>query len=239
MPTYTLAALRAQVGFACDVTIGDARYTTAMVNTWVNTAVQNYQNLRSSYAGSDDSRVTIVGSSSVALSNGFPTNELVPLPSNFLKLRAVWVISPTGRRELEHLSESDRFDIALQTVGEPWAYRVTTLDDSTQALRVWPAMSSAYTFEVVYTRVPTTLSADGDLWTYEAGCEDLVICEVATKLLERDGVPEPATYQALQQRRVVAAEQLKSILCGQDPGVRTMRDTRGLSRAQARKDWLR
>lgn len=233
----TLAQLRTEVGYAADVVIGEERYPAAMVNGWLNQAIQNYQLLRRETGTADEQRALINTSASTSAgAGGFPLNELVALPADFQSLISVYLVTGTVRNRLTALSPVDRHnDLTISPLtGIPTSYELMDASSTQPAqLRLWPAASSSYQLEVIYTPEPATLSADGDSWEYSAGTLDIVVCHAALRILDRDGVPEPSQYTALQNR-MSAAEQALRRLTVRDPGVLTMRNTREQSAARRR-----
>jgi hypothetical protein len=233
----TLAQLRTEVGYAADVVIGEDRYPNAMVNGWINQAIQHYQLLRREMGTSDEQRALLNTTASTSLgTSGFPLNELVALPADFQSLISVYLVTGTVRNRLTALSPVDRHnDLTVSPLtGIPTSYDIVDATTTQPAqLRLWPAASAAYQLEVIYTPEPTTLTADGDSWEYSPGTLDLVVCAAALKVLDRDGIPEPSQYQALQNRQAAAEQALKRFTV-RDPGVLTMRNTREHNAARRR-----
>lgn len=238
--TITLAQLRAEVGYAADVTVGDDRYPNAMVNSWINQAIQNYQVLRRQNKTADTKVTTLVSSVSTTPGDGgWPANQTLLLPDDFQSLVSVYYVSGSTRVQMTSLGPVDLSNDIVPIAGVPTQYSIidaTTAEDA--RLRLWPPASGVYTFEVVYVPEPATLVADGDSWDYAPGTLDLVVCEVALKVLDRDGVPEPQQYQALQNRKLVAEQALKRHAY-RDPGVLTMRNTREANTWARRRGILR
>jgi hypothetical protein len=229
MASLTLLQLRDRVGWAADVTLSaSGRYPQAMVDAWINEAAQAYEIERSQRAGAVEKRYTATGTASASLVQGFPQNQIIQLPADCQQVRAVWVEGSSGRYQLTWLDEQDRWT-TLNNPAAPLGCRLTTLADGTMALRVWPAIAASTAFEVIYAPGATTLTLDSDLWPYEPGTEDMLIASVACRILDRDGVPEPQAYQALQNRIASATERLRRVMAAKDPGVLRVRDTRGLS----------
>lgn len=228
--TLTLAQLRSEVGLCLDIPIGDAYLPNAVVDQWLNMAVQEYAAHRAAYGLSDQKRTTLTGSvSTTAGADGFPANEVLALPSDFAAVVSLSLNYQGLQRPLQLMAESDRQRYvltSLTTYGPPELYEVVDATPSlTARSRVWPPMQSAYTFELIYRPQVTTLTLDADTWEYLPGTADLVVCCVALKQATREGIQEPQQYQAIQQRydRALAALQRMSARGG---GVGAMRDTR-------------
>lgn len=229
--TRTLAVLREEVGYAADVTIGDARYPNALVDRWINDAIQAYAVLKRNLGFDDSKRSTLTGSASTSAgADGFPLNEVVSLPTDFGSVTSVYVNDSGRRWQLTALAESDRATVGfLSTSGPPESYTVIDATPTSAAkLRVWPPSNAAYSYELTYAPEPTVLVAVGDTWEYAPGTSDLVVCDVAKKILGRDRVDEPETYRVVSERydRAMQALQLAS---SNGRGVRSMRDTQYLS----------
>jgi hypothetical protein len=231
VPAYTLAQLRDQVAYAADVTVQTTgRYPVAIVNTWIQRAVEGYANKRALIRPSADARALLTSSSDATNTvHTFPLNELLQLPTDFLALRSVWLVDGSSRRQLQLLEETDRWQVdQVYGTGTPDRCRVTALPDGTRGLRLWPPANASYLFEVIYQPGAPILSADSDSWVFDPGCDDIVICPVALKMLARDGFPEPAVRQDLENRFALAVDELKKLLGRVDTnGVPRMRDTRG------------
>lgn len=242
--TLTLAQLRAEVGRAIDVPIGDAYIPTADVDLWLNMAVQEYAQLRAQYGLYDAKRTTITGSTSAtAGSDGFPANEVLSLPTDFASVVSLNLNYQGAQYPLTAMSESDRvrfMGAPATTYGPPECYAVI---DATPSLslparaRVWPPMQSQYTFELIYRPQQAALALTSDTWEYLPGTEDYVICTVAIKQSCREGIQEPSQFQALQMRKQSALDALIR-MSSRGGGVQTMRDTRSLNRARRVWPWL-
>lgn len=238
--TITLAQLRAEVGYAADVTVGEDRYPNAMINGWVNQAIQNYQILRRQNRTSDVKIAMVTSTASTTPGDGgWPANQTLFLPDDIQSLVSVYYVSGSTRVQLTAMASSDNYNDLIPVSAVPTQYSIinsTTAEDA--RLRLWPPASGTYTFEVVYTPEPTTLSSDIDSWDYAPGTLDVVVCEVALKVLDRDGVPEPQQYQALQNRKLAAEQALKRFSI-RDPGVLTMRNTRAINESSRRRNPFR
>ena len=165
--TRTLAVLREEVGYAADVTIGDARYPNALVDRWINDAIQAYAVLKRNLGFDDSKRSTLTGSASTSAgADGFPLNEMVTLPADFGSVTSVYVNDSGRRWQLTALAESDRATVGfLSTSGPPESYTVVDATPTAAAkLRVWPPSNAAYSYELTYAPEPTVLVAVGDTW---------------------------------------------------------------------------
>lgn len=227
--SLTLAQLREEVGDAADVPTGDNRITNAKLDRWINQSVQQYALLKAQYSGGDIRRATATGSSSTAVSTyGFPANQLVALPAGVARIASVFVVFNGVRRQLDELQEPDKntWNWSSEIFGPPERFALldASPSDGSAYLRVWPPSDAAYTYEVTYAGEPATLALTTDAWVYLPGTQDLVICDVAKKLMTRDGMQEPTTYQALDQRYQQAMANLIAA-CSSSGTVRSMRDT--------------
>lgn len=240
--TLTLAQTREEVGLALDIPTGDAYLTSVTLQRWVFMAVQEYAALRAQYGLMDEKRTTLTGSvSTTPGTDGFPANELLSLPADFGSVVALNYNLNGTQYPLRALAETDRqkwWGTPLQTLGPPEAYAVIDATPSLPArARVWPPMQTAYTFELIYRPTVVAMAVDADTWEYLPGTEDYVICTVALKQATREGVQEPAQFQALQMRKQNALEALQR-MSARAGGTNSMRDTRGMARANRVRQWF-
>ena len=187
-------------------------------------------------AGTADAAITTIATTptDAVQTGGYLAREVVTLPTDFLGVKSVFLVQGTRRTQLSRLAESDRNLDYLYQNGMPRWYEVLDAGQATAArLRLWPRVDSAYSLEVSYYSEAPTLTLVGDLWEYPSGAEDVVIAQVAMRILERDGIPEPNQYSALQLRYDNARS---AILRNtkRNAGVRTMRNTRDIARSYRR-----
>lgn len=242
MVAIALSAIRASVEYAADATSSaSGRYTTAMITEFVNSAIRKYTLAKAEFGQADTTRTTLTTTSSTSLGTpNLPQNEVAVLPADFSRLTSAFLLYNNSRVPLQQLSETDRYDWSLQVTGLPQMYDLVNFKDGTTGLRLWPPSSGSYTLEVLYQNTPTALAIDTDTWNYEYGTEDCIVCDVAMRLLERDGVPEPTQYQALQMRRDDSYERLRKQLLQRDRfSVPSMRDTKRLYRDANHARWFR
>lgn len=236
--TRTLAILREEVGYAADCTVGDARYPTTLVDRWINDAIQAYALLKRQLGFDDTKRATLTGSASTSAGpDGFPLNEVVSLPADFGSLLSVFVFDGGRRWQLTALAEVDRnlVGFGFPNSGPPEQYTIVDATPTAAAkLRVWPPSSSVYTYELNYSPEPVLLVNVGDSWEYAPGTQDLVICDVAKKILGRDRTDEPEMLQVVSDRYDRAYQALY-LASNNGRGVRTMRDTQALNSLHYRR----
>jgi hypothetical protein len=228
MPSYSLSTLRSQIGALANVTIqASGRYPVATINTWINTAIGRYWQLYTCESDRVLSRALLTTSASVTLSNGWPSNEFVALPADFFALKSLMLQGSTvgTKRRLTEMAESDREQYPTGVVREPEVYRLANNTAGASIARLWPACDAVYTIECLYVPTPAVLALDADTFNFLIGTEDVVICDVALRILEQDGVPEGSQYQAIAQRRNEAMQALERYSSADRATALTMRDT--------------
>lgn len=232
----TLSELQTQIGLAADVTItASGRYSTTMVNLWINQAIQEAQLLRVRYHTADAAITTAtITATDVPQMGGYLEREVAALPADFLAIESVYLVigSIPERRQLLPVTASD--EEANWSNGQPLYYALLDAGQTgTARLRVWPPADQNYSLQIKYYPEHPTLVNGTDNWEFAPGTQDLVIAKAAMNLLGRDGTQEPAQYQDLQRRYNDAMQALIGY-CKRDPGLRTMRNTRDY-RGQWRK----
>lgn len=234
----TLAQLREQVGFAMDVTVGGTRYPNAMVDLWINQAIQDAQLARVEYGTADEAKTTAtVTATDVAQTGGYLQREVATLPTDFLALKTAYLTIGTTpeRYQLQPINTADKE--ANWRNGQPRFYGVLDAGQSQAArLRLWPPADQNYTLDLEYYPEHPTLVAVGDLWEYPPGCQDLVIAKAAMTGLVRDGETGSAEYQGCMQRYAEASSALRRY-CKRDPGLKTMRNTRDNRAPSSPRTW--
>lgn len=242
MLSLSLTTIRGLVSDLTSVTFTAAgSYKESQLDAWINSSINQYEVERARVAGGYRERsATVTTTASTTPVQSFPGNEVVSLGSLSpipMAVKSVWVVQSGARYQLEPLHESDRgtlwSTLTVQT-GRPTVYETIELEDGTMALHFWPPADSAYTLEVIYHPQPTQLALGGDLWRYEPGTEDAVLCDVAMRVLERDDEADTRQYQTFQQRKMEAYRTLRRALGKRRTGVMSMRDTRSTQYATMR-----
>jgi hypothetical protein len=243
MLSLSLSTIRGLVSDLTDRTFSaSGAYKESQLDAWINSAINQYEVERARVAGGYRERtanVTTTASTTPAVQS-FPANEVVSLGSLSpvpMAVKSVWLVQGGARYQLEPLHESDRGSLwstlTVQT-GRPTVYETIELEDGATALHFWPPADSAYTLEVIYYPQPTQLALAGDLWRYEPGTEDAVLCDVAMRILERDDEADTRQYQTFAQRKAEAFRTLRRALGKRRTGVMQMRDTRSTQYATMR-----
>lgn len=217
MYSRTLAQLRTNVGQRADVTISaSGRHSQSVANWAINQAIRKLHQIQAESGVVGVQRdSSLVTTATTTESNGWPQNQVVTLPSDFLTPVGFsvnlgsdqWVeMLPFDELERETYREHTYFE----ETGAPVFYRIVTGNDGTPLLRVLPAADGVYSIAAIYIGEPTELSADGDTYQFFDGGEEWVECDAAMAMLERDGVREPRQFQALQQRKAEAEARLRA-----------------------------
>lgn len=213
MAAIALSSLRSRVAARAAVVIGAGlRHEPSTVNGYINEALEEYH-LVLTDAGHPqrETRTTLTTTTGTTLVDGWPANQFVELPADFLQLRGVSIDTGSTQIPLRPFTEREvSVDVGwtLAPAGQPERFRVSRNDDGEYILRLLPPSNSAYTLVVVYTPTITQLSADGDTFNFFPGTAEFVVCDAALKVLEDDGVQEGNQYQAIMARRERAASRL-------------------------------
>lgn len=247
MAAVTLATLRARVAARADVTIdAAARVTPTIVNQYINEAIEGYQ-LVLTDAGHPqrEKRDQLSTTATRTVTNGWPANEFVELPADFLQLREVSIDDGAGYRsplrpftgtEIGALSADYPFTLD-QVVDIPQAYRVSEGDDGAKILRLLPGADAVYTVTVVYAPTVTQLSGDSDSFDFFPGTVEYVVCEAALKVMADTGIPDQGSAQLIAQTSRAAEERLMRFAHKLNrAGPQKMVDTRRLRKVGR---WLR
>ena len=240
MTELSLSTMRAAIAERVQVTIApNERFTPTIVNAAINEAIEAYHLcLVDAGAPQRERRTTLTTTSSDTASNGWPGNQFVALPTDFLQLRYAAVLIDAREYGLTPYVESQAEDMGTwfsQSTGMPTQYRISEGTDGAKILRLLPAADDAYTIVVVYTPLIAQLDSDNDTFDFFPGTQDYVICDVAMKLLEGDDLMGQQ-YSALSQRKAEAYDRLKRHAAKQDrAGVKSMVDTRRRLRRRGRQ----
>lgn len=233
MTAVALSAIRSRAALRANETVGTStRNTTSAVNDMINESLQAYY-LMLTDAGHPQrvTRTTATTSASTALSNGWPANEYVALPSDFLALLSIATVLDSGEElPMEPFSESEysEFIGSIQTTGytgPPIKYRIAENTNGLKIARLWPRADAVYTIKIVYIPTPAALSADGDTFNFFMGGAEWVVCDVALKILANNNLPEQ--MPAIERLQAKAQDTLLRHARRQNrAGTLTMRDTR-------------
>ncbi len=208
MSSYTLEQLRSLVEQRTGVSIGtNTRASSATVDIWLNQAIGKYElELNRGQPSQSTTRTTLTTSASTTETAGWPANEFVAFPSDFLALISMTIYDGTRRISMREFSEHDR-DVFEQDVGGtyspglPCEFRVATNTSGLRGARLLPPANDAYTIELLYIQTVTALSGDTETYSFVTGTEDAVVCDAAIALLQGDGVPEPEQYKEIKYCR--------------------------------------
>ena len=185
MITLSFINLRTRISQLTDETVtASGAQPQALVDSWINEAIANYETERAKAAGGTAQRVATVTttSSSTPGTHSFPANEVVPLEAMAGNVRAVlsvWSVNP--RYQLQPMLPQDRTAQVYSNrtrPGRPQSYQVIEVAEAAPTnelmLRIWPPADSAYSLEVNYLPNFTSLAADGDLFQYVEGTLELL-----------------------------------------------------------------
>lgn len=242
MATLTLQDIRALAAHAAGgLVISDGkRHTPTVVNALINAELEKYH-LALTDRGHPQriTRTTVTTSATTTVTLGWPLNEYVTLPADFLALRSMHLIEGEERMLMSPFTEPDRDTWEGPSPARPELFQLAETTTGTKIARIWPAADAAYTLEVTYIPTATTLDEDGDEFTFFPGTQDLVVCSVAMQMLEADGVQEQAQYQALAGRAARAGQILTEFAPRQNrAGPRVMKDVGSLrTRNRLMRDW--
>lgn len=216
MSTQTLFTIRSTVASITDVEIGaQERFTVESVNLMIQETVEQYWMLVNDSGDPQRLRqTTLTTSSSTTSSNGWPANQYVSLPSDFMSLKSAAITRTNGvDDQLEVFAGSDAdseywFPPYIRDSGTPRMCKVASDSNDAPILRLKPAADAAYTVKITYIPGPPTLDDDADTVQFVPGTSDWVIADVALKILETNDDIGPQA-QALQARKNKAEQVLR------------------------------
>lgn len=253
MATLTLEELRNRVNNRVStLAYGPAkRHKPSALDAWINDGIEQYEMLLTDYCNTDRlARTTLTTSTSSTESNGFPQNEFVTLPTDYLELHRISIVDGVDRIPLDPYVEMETDEIVGTNIwdpyypegspGRPRRYRLAKYRDSSgnyiSIVRLLPAADNTYTLEVIYQPKPPTLTDGSDRYETFPGTTDYIVCSAAMSVAEFEGVYEGKAYQALQARRDECAQILRSRAGKQDRGgVLAMESPRGRRRNMWRR----
>lgn len=228
------------------VTGGASRHATDTLNSWINTSLEAYHAVLTDEGPPQRAtRTTLTTSASTTVADGYPANERVVLPTDFAELLEVYVEHGSTRRPIRPFGG---IDVALGTEDYwptesvqpsiPERYEVTRSSAGAAVLRLLPPCDGVYTIGIHYVPTFTALTADSSTYPFLDGTSDAVVCDVALKILERDGAQEAAQYRAIRDRRDAALMVLRRKARRMNrAGPHAMIDVRGRTR-RARGGYL-
>lgn len=214
MSTLTLIELRTAAQQITDVVIGPSeRFPVESVDRMVNESIEQYWLLLTDSGDPQrQTRATLTTSASTTETNGWPANEAVALPADFMALLSAKIQTTTGtERRLEVFGESDTstdWDYFTPGASEPTQVRIGVDSAGGRVLRLKPASSGEFSIVITYVPLPTQLQGDGDSFVFVPGTSDWVISDVALKILEQDD-NVGALAQALMARKSRAEQALR------------------------------
>lgn len=220
MPKATLADIRARALDFADVPYSSSWVTTARVNDIINDAL-------------NDLHTMIVESYEDYLTEQYNTTlasgtDSITVPSDFFKLRGIYIIDNNFRFRLEPWEWQDLHAMISTTVSARPRYRVMG-----QQIKFWPVALSDYTLEVWYIKQFKDLVADNDEIepALPNGWDCYAVGHVAAYLLQRkEQDPGPALAYKEDARR-----QIESALTSRDAaGPKKFKD---LSERYRKKVW--
>lgn len=222
MAVLKLSELRARAVYRVQADVGpDERHTSDMLDAMINDALEEYHLIRTGTTGGHPESVTrgtATTSASTTVTLGWPLNEYITLPSDFLSLLSMRIQPDVGRWVgMEPFSERQRNDYEdtyyyydeTTTTGLPRYYRLANDTSGNDIARLYPPADAAYTIEFTYVPTPTLLVADDDPYNFYPGTQDYVVCGAAIRILESDGIQEGPQYNALVRRKDECEQTLK------------------------------
>jgi hypothetical protein len=245
MQTITLANLRSEIASRADIEISasSGRHTEVRVNSLINASVRRYWLELAGHGDWAIQSATVSTATGTATTSGWEANQHVALASGFLKLKGASITVSGESLEMLpfQLSARDDYDGDFSAgLGIPLQYRVALNTAGAPILHLLPRAQAVYSIRYHYVATPALLVEDADAFSFFDGTEDLVICDVAKRILTRDGNEEPGVVQAIMQEREEARRVLIEHARNVSPGVALKRDTRGLRAVGAyRSRWVR
>jgi hypothetical protein len=192
MSTLSLIEIRNAAQRITDVVIGPAeRFTVEDVDRMINESLEQYWLLLTDSGDPQRvTRATLTTSASTTVTNGWPANEAVTLPTDFMALLSAKIQTAVGsERKLEVFGEADtttNWDYFSPGVGEPSQVRIGSDSAGGKVLRLKPSANGEHTIVITYIPLPALLQGDDETFTFVPGTADWVISDVALKILEQD-----------------------------------------------------
>jgi hypothetical protein len=191
------------------------RHKPANINRWINDAAEQYHLIRTESGHPQTTKRVMLTStaSTTAGSHGWPANEVLELPADFLELNRCTRIHEDGRRGVTLDQYAEQQVSNEPAPGKPTHYRLTRTQAEdgtlTPLLQLMRPADAVYSFELIYTPTPTALADDTDALDVYPGTADFIVCSAAMSMLEYDGINEQPVYTALVKRRDEAAGVLR------------------------------
>src|SRR5678815_1429047 len=181
----TLLQLRTDIAYQADIVTGTTgRYTTAMLNRFINQSIQRFRE-RVSNEGIQHYLVSSSGSIGPGASAGLPfvTLDMSGFSPAVVRSYGVDVIYQNTTYTLTHRPFTERAIFGgPEVLGMPqsWAHYQTDL------VAVMPAPDQAYPYTVWYLPLLADLVDDADTFDGVAGWEDFIVWDVACRVINRD-----------------------------------------------------
>jgi len=206
--TVTLLQLRTDISYQADIVTGTTgRYTTDMLNRFINQSIQRFRE-RVSQEGIQHYLVSATGSISAGATSPYPfaTLDMSAFSPNVVRTFGVDITYQNVVRTLQHRPLAERSAWGgPQIVGMPeaWSHIQTDL------LAILPAPDQAYPYTIWYLPLAADLSSDVDTFDGVAGWEEFIVWDVVTRVITRDQYA--AAYQlAVTERDRVWADVLRA-----------------------------
>lgn len=216
MTAFSLSTLRQRAVLRAQVVSGPAeRHTPDDIDAYINEELEEYHLIRTSCGHPQDvTRTTLTTSATTTVTLGWPLNEYVTLPSDFMALLAMRVQDSSGNwLEMQPFTEAETQDYrgVYQSgtfTGIPVLFRLANDTSGNKIARLTPACDAAYTINVIYIPLVDSLDNEDDTYDFFPGTQDFVVCGAAMRILESDGIQETGHYQALMARKNACQERL-------------------------------
>lgn len=183
--TVTLLQLRTDIAAQADIVGGTARYTSAILNRFINQSIQRFREKLSS-EGAQHYLVSTTGTLTPGATFPYPFGvlDLSAVTPSIVRTFGVDVtLNGDIIKSLSHVPFASRADYGGSIViSEPMAWAHI----NTRKLAIMPAPDEAYRYVAWYLPVLADLSADGDTWDGVAGWEDFIVWDVVARLIVRD-----------------------------------------------------
>lgn len=201
MRTVTLLQLRTDIAYQADIVTGTTgRYTTAMLNRFINQSIQRFRE-RISNEGIQHYLVSASGTIAAGASSGVPfaTLDLSSLSPSLVRTYGLDITYQNVAYTLTHRPFTERaIWSGPQVTGMPqsWAHF------RTDQLAVTPAPDQAYPYTVWYLPLLADLSSDSDTFDGVAGWEDFIVWDVTCRVINRDQYANAYAIAVAERDRV-------------------------------------
>lgn len=214
------------------------RYTTSIVNRFVNQAYQQFMVMASNkgHLGfAKRTRVQCSTSGSDGAQSDWQANEYVAYPTDAFQILYCDVYDGNDRVPMhpfdrDERSEFDEYQGLTETKGLPRFWRAEgQTTGGTRIIQLIPRPDSAYYIVIHYIPVHTDITSDAGTFDGIAGWEEWVTNKAAQRILIQEGLTHTPSYSAMEADNRSLEEQI-TLHASRGRGVARMHNTRAKRR---------